>query len=129
MIRRLFRESPALAAVLIAILAALAGAGIRYGFYEPDTFGAICYAEKPWWCVFRTFIAVASKYSGFGWVALALAVIAALRSFTRRPAQGLAYGAIVIGGLGLILYDTTVSTPAVLIATILLVRAPERPAL
>lgn len=126
---RTVRENPAVAGVVVAVLAAFAGAGIRYWFYEPDTFGAICYAEKPWWCIFRTFVAVMSKYSLFGWIAEALALLAIVRAFMHRPATGLAYSAIVIGGLGLILYDATVSAPAVLIGVILLVRAPERRAL
>jgi hypothetical protein len=120
------RENPAVACVVVAILAALAGTAIRYWFYEPDTFGAICYAENPWWCVFRTFVAVMSKYSLFGWIAEALALLAIVRAFMHRPATVLAYAAIVVGGMGLILYDATVSTPAVLIGVILLVRAPER---
>ena len=56
-------------------------------------------------------------------VGVALAILAA---FAGRPAVGLSYGAIVIGGVGLLLYDATLSVPAILIATILLVRAPER---
>ena len=124
--KRLLRDNPALLAVVIAALAFVVGAAVRYWFYEPDIFGAICYAEKPWWCVFRTFVAVASKLNVFGWVAVGLALLAAGRIFVGKPGHALAYGAIIIGGAGMILYDATVSTPAVLLATILLVRAPER---
>jgi glucan 1,3-beta-glucosidase len=122
----LFRGNPALLAIIVAALAACVGAAIRYQFYEPDIFGAICYAEKPWWCVFRSFIAVASKNYGFGWTAILLVTIASWRIYTGKSANVLLWIAIVLGGCGMILYDATVSTPAVLIATILLARAPER---
>jgi hypothetical protein len=126
---RLFRTNPAVLAVIVAALAACAGAAIRYQFYEPDIFGAICYAEKPWWCVFRSFIAVASKNSGFGWTATLLVAIAGWRIYAGKSANALLWAALIIGGCGMILYDATVSTPAVLVATILLVRAPERKAI
>ena len=123
---KLFCDNPALLAVIVAALAACIGAAIRYQFYEPDTFGAICYAENPWWCIFRTSIAVASKNYGLGWTATVLTAIAAWRIYTGKPANALLWIAIVLGGCGMILYDATVSTPAVLLATILLARAPER---
>jgi hypothetical protein len=126
MMKKLFRDNPALLAVILAALAFLVGTGVRYWFYEPDIFGAICYADKPWWCVFRSFIAVASKFNVFGYVGLLLTALAAWRIYIGKPMHGLAYAAIIIGGAGMILYDATVSAPAVLIATILLVRAPER---
>lgn len=123
---KLFCENPALAAIVIAALSACVGAAIRYQFYEPDIFGAICYAEKPWWCVFRSFIAIASKHYGFGWTAIVLVAVAGLRIYASKPANALLWIAILLGGCGMILYDATVSTPAVLVATILLTRAPER---
>jgi len=123
---KLFRENPALLAIVVAALAACMGAAIRYQFYEPDTFGAICYAENPWWCVFRSAIAIASKHYGLGWTAILLTAIAAWRIYAGKPANALLWIAIVLGGCGMILYDATVSTPAVLMATILLTRAPER---
>jgi hypothetical protein len=76
--------------------------------------------------VFRSFIAVASKNYGFGWTAILLVTIASWRIYTGKSANVLLWIAIVLGGCGMILYDATVSTPAVLIATILLARAPER---
>ncbi len=123
---KLFCENPALLAIIVAALAACVGAAIRYQFYEPDTFGAICYAENPWWCIFRTAIAVASKNYGLGWTATLLTAIAAWRIYKGQAANALLWIAIVLGGCGMILYDATVSTPAVLLATILLARAPER---
>jgi hypothetical protein len=111
---------------MVCLVAALAGWGIRYWFYEPDIFGAICYAEKPWWCIFRTFIAVETRNYGAGWTSLALAVIALIQIARGRSGRGFAFAALTIGGMGLILYDTTVSAPAVLIAALSLVRAPER---
>lgn len=124
--RRVFRAAPAVAGVVICIAAALLGAAIRYLFYEPDIFGAICYYEYPWWCVFRTFIAVESKYFGLGWTATTLAVIGLVRIAMGRRPHGFAYATLVIGGIGLILYDTTMSAPAVLFAALSLVRTPER---
>ena len=123
---KVFCDNPALAAIVVAALAACAGAAIRYQFYEPDTFGAICYAENPWWCVFRSAIAVTSKNYGLGWTAIVLTAIAAWRIYGGKPANVFLWIAVVLGGCGMILYDATVSTPAVLLATILLARAPER---
>ena len=123
---RLFTRAPAFAAVVACFIAALTGAAIRYWFYEPETFGSICYYEYPWWCVFRTFIAVESKYFGLGWTATTLATIGLVRIAMGRRPHGFAYAALVIGGIGLILYDTTMSAPAVLFAALSLVRAPER---
>jgi hypothetical protein len=128
MIARLFKTTPVLAGILICVIAALFGWCVRYWFYEPDIFGAICYAQKPWWCIFRTFIAVETRHYGGGWTATALALIALLQIARGRRANGFAYAALVIGGIGLILYDTTLSAPAVLIAALSLVRAPERAA-
>lgn len=122
----LLRENPALLAIVVAALAACVGAAIRYQFYEPDIFGAICYAENPWWCVFRSAIAVASKHYGLGWTASLLTAIAGWRIYRGGSANALLWIAIVLGGCGMILYDATVSTPAVLLATILLTRSPER---
>ena len=125
---RLFTRAPAFAAVVVCFIAALTGAAIRYWFYEPETFGSICYYEYPWWCVFRTFIAIETRHYGFGWTSLALATIGLIRIWMGRSPTPFAYGALVIGGMGLLLYDTTLSAPAVLLATLSLVRAPERAA-
>jgi hypothetical protein len=126
MIARLFRDAPALAGIVVCLLAALGGWCVRYWFYEPDIFGAICYAENPWWCIFRTIIAVETRNFGTGWTSLGLAAIALIRIARGRSGTGFAYAALVVGGIGLILYDTTLSAPAVLIALLSLVRAPER---
>ena len=128
MIARLFRDAPAFAGVIVCIAAAFAGAAVRYWFYEPDVYGAICYYDYPWWCVFRTFIAVETRYFGFGWTALASASFALARIWMGASCRPYAFGALVIGGMGLLLYDTTLSAPAVLLATLSLVRAPERTA-
>ena len=128
MIARLFRKAPVVAGVIVCFVAAIAGACIRYWFYEPDIFGAICYSEKPWWCIFRTFIAVETRHYGAGWTAMALAAFAFVQIARGKRADGFAFTALVIGGIGLILYDTTLSAPAVLLAALSLVRAPERAA-
>ena len=122
-------ENPALLAIIVAALAACVGGEIRYQFYEPDIFGAICYEQNPWWCVFRSAIAVASKNYGLGWTSMLLIAVAGWRLYSGKSANALLWVPIVLGGCGMILYDATVSTPAVLIATILLARAPERRAI
>jgi hypothetical protein len=126
--KNLFRQNPALLAILVAAIAAAVGAIIRYQFFEPDIFGAICYAEKPWWCVFRTFIAVTSKNYGLGWTSILLVTLAGWRLYRGKSANALCWAAVVLGGCGMILYDATISTPAVLTAIIMLVRSPERKA-
>jgi len=121
-------RSPALIGLLVAIAAFFVGMALRYGFYEPDIYGAICYEQNPWWCIFRTAIAVGSKRYIFGWSSEALVLVAAVMIARGRDVRWPLYLALVIGGLGLMLYDQTVSSPAVLFAIIFLVRAPERAA-
>jgi hypothetical protein len=124
---RLFR-SPAVVGLVIAIAAFFCGMALRYGFYEPDIYGAICYEQNPWWCVFRTAIAVGSKRYMFGWISEALMLYGAFMIVRGRALTWPFYLSAAIGGLGLMLYDQTVSAPAVLLSIILLVRAPERAA-
>lgn len=127
MTQRLFR-SPAFVALVIAVVAFFCGMALRYEFYEPDIYGAICYEQNPWWCVFRTMIAVGSKRYMFGWTSEVLMVFGAFMVVRGRDIRWPFYFAAAIGGLGLMLYDQTVSAPAVLLSIILLVRAPERAA-
>jgi hypothetical protein len=64
----------------------------------------------------------------FGWSSEALVLFAAIMIARGRDVRWPLYSALVIGGFGLMLYDQTVSAPAVLLSIIFLVRAPERAA-
>ncbi len=103
------------------------GAGylIRYGFVEPEAMGAACERGDPWWCPLRTGFIMFTQWNGFGWLALALAVLAAagLIRGSAGAARWIALAALVTAGLGMILYNNTMSVPAAILALICLIRA------
>lgn len=98
----------------LAALAAAAGWGLRYAVVEPEALGEACRIGGPWWCPLRTALIVATEWGGLG-IAGALAAVAAI--FVRgRAAYFLIAVAMVLGGAGLYLYNTTFAAAAVLIA-------------
>ncbi len=117
--------------LIAAALAGAAGYAVRYGLVEPEKFGAACERAGPWWCVPRTAFIVFTEWNGFGWLSVALAAIgiaAMLRA--GRATVGvhvLALGAMLTGGAGLILYNATFSSIAVVAAMLLLCRRPAAP--
>jgi len=123
-IAALWGEASSLGGVIACVLAYGAGYLIRYGFVEPEALGAACERTHPWWCPLRTGFIVFTQWKGFSSLALLLAVITAvaLARGKAERARRLGFAAMVVAGLGLILYNTTLSVPAAILALICLVR-------
>lgn len=117
-VRAPFHAARPLGGVLLAIAAAVAASGVRYRFIEPETLGAACVGGGPWWCAPRTLLIVATELGAFGMLAFATA-LATLLVGGRWHAY-LAHAALLVGGAGLILYNATLSGPAVVLALLTL---------
>jgi hypothetical protein len=113
-------------AMLTASTALIAYA-VRYGFVEPEQLGAACEQSGPWWCGPRTAFIVFTEWNGFGWTSLALAALALVWMARRRDPALLALISLAVGGAGLVLYNATLSTVAVVTAVLLLTQ-PRREA-
>lgn len=126
----LWGEASSLGGVLTCALAYGAGYLIRYQVVEPEVLGAACERAQPWWCPVRTGFIIFTQWQGFSWLAVLLAIGAAValgrgsRAWSRR----MGFAAMTIAGLGMILYNATLSVPAAVLALICLIRAslPER---
>lgn len=134
MIRHLYSLQP-LPGIFAAALAFCAGYAVRYGLVEPEKFGAACEKAGPWWCAPRTAFIVFTEWNGFGWLSLALAAIAVGLMVAAGRTQGqrihtLAMVTMVTGGAGLVLYNSTFSSVAVIVGLLLLCRrlAPDETA-
>lgn len=106
---------PALVAVILA--AAFAGIGyfLRYSWVEPEAIGNMCKsAEAVWWCPGRTALIVTTEWNGLGYAATALAIFSLFVG--RRAAVTLAFAAMAIGGMGLVLYNATEAGPGIILA-------------
>jgi hypothetical protein len=103
---RLLATRPALTAVLVAIACAGLGTVVRDYLVVPQAIGDLCgSAQAPWWCPARTGLIVAIQRDGLGYAATLLAALSIiLRS---RVAIALAFAAMAIGGIGLVLYNAT----------------------
>ncbi len=131
LIYRLFPLQP-LAGIVAAALAFSAGYAVRYGLVEPEKFGAACEKAGPWWCTPRTAFIVFTEWNGFGWLSLALAALAVGLTVAAGRTQGqrihaIAMATMLTGGAGLVLYNSTFSSVAVVVGLLLLCRrlAPE----
>jgi hypothetical protein len=111
---RPFRGRPALAAVVVALIFAGIGYGLRYGWVEPEAIGNMCKsAEAVWWCPLRTALIVATEWNGLGYAATACAILSLLAG--PRRAVMLALLAMAIGGAGLVLYNATEAGPGMIL--------------
>jgi len=113
----------------LAFATAIIAYGVRYGFVEPEQLGAACEKARPWWCGPRTAFIVFTEWNGLGWASLALAALALVWLARRRDPTRLALAALAVGGAGLLLYNATLSTVAVVVAVLVLAKprheAPE----
>lgn len=107
---------------LAAILAATAA--LRFLLIEPHDIGHLCLqADAPWWCAARGAVAAAFRSQAFGALGLACGLWAWLRGEPRWAAA-----AMLVGGAGLMLYNTNLAAPGVLLGIIVLARGRGRPA-
>lgn len=114
-VRRLLQGAPVLPGFLLAALAAGAAYVTRYQFVEPEAMGELCLPDAaPWWCTIRTGLVVGTQWGLFGWVALALAALAF--AVPPRWARTAGWAAMVVGGAGLYLYNTTGASVALVFA-------------
>lgn len=121
----LWGDARAVGGLLVCALSFVAGYVIRYQFVEPEAMGAACERGDPWWCPLRTGFIMFTEMNGFGWLSLLLAVVAVvlLARGGARGARWIAVIAMIAAGLGMILYNNTMSVPAAILALICLIRA------
>ncbi|MEN3976629.1 hypothetical protein [Emcibacter sp. SYSU 3D8] len=124
-IAALWGDARAVGGIVVCALGFGAGYAIRYRFVEPEAMGAACERGDPWWCPLRTGFIMFTQGNGFGWLSLLLAVvaIAVLAKGGARAARWLAIAGLAAAGLGMILYNNTMSVPAAILALICLIRA------
>ena len=121
-----FKAARPLGGLVLAGTAVLLGLGIRYGFIEPERIGAACEQAGLWWCMLRR-----GLMSALGWNALGLAaLVCALLGFLPNPRRHAlaAHGALILGGAGLVLYNATAASAAVVLAIIALALRRQGPA-
>jgi hypothetical protein len=116
------RRGPAWKAWLVPLIlggAALALALVtRYLWIESTEIGLSCAAvPAPWWCEPRFIVIRIHQLDGWGLVALAAGVISLLTRW-----YPLALVALVIGLLGLVLYNTGLAAVGLLAALLLIIR-------
>ena len=88
---------------LVGVAAWLAATAVRYGLVEREDLGPLCEAATaPWWCHVRLLVIRAFLHDVFGFASLACAA-AALWGRSRR----LAYAAVAVGVVGMVLYNFT----------------------
>lgn len=97
-------------------------AALRFLLIEPHEIGHLCLQDSaPWWCELRSGLAVAFRSQAFGIVSLAAGVWAWWRADARWAAA-----AMLIGAAGLMLYNTNLAAPGVLLGIIALAREARR---
>jgi len=112
---RLLAARPALTAVILTVAFAGIGYFLRYSWVEPEALGNMCKsAEAAWWCPARTALIVTTEWNGLGYAATLLAVLSVFRR--PRGAVMLAFAAVIIGGMGLVLYNATETGPGLIVA-------------
>jgi len=121
----LWGDARAVGGLVVCALSFVGGYFIRYRFVEPEAMGAACERGDPWWCPLRTGFIMFTEWNGFGWLSLLLAVLAitVLAKGGAKTARWIAITAMIAAGLGMILYNNTMSVPAAILALICLIRA------
>jgi hypothetical protein len=94
---------------------------VRYGLIQPEFFRNACDPESmPGWCWPRQIVVLASDNWLFGVASFALGVWAVLRPSSCR---GAALAAVVIGAVGLALYDAEFASVGLVFGLIAAARA------
>lgn len=121
----LWGDARAVGGLLVCAASFIGGYFIRYSFVEPEAMGAACERTHPWWCPVRTGFIMFTEWGGFGWLSMALALLAvwSLTKGNTGRARWICLIAMVTSGLGMILYNSSMSAPAAILALICLIRA------
>lgn len=97
--------------------------GLRYGVVEAGRLPTDCPARQDAWCAFKDVLVWVFLQQRLGWLALGAGLVAVLGGW--RPVAWLGW----LGGvLGLILYCADLSAPGLLLALLVLIRAPQQAA-
>lgn len=115
-------KAPILPALLLAVAAVGLAWVIRYQLVEPEKWGTACEMANQalWWCPPRTAFIVFTRGHGFGISALVLAILTL--AVSGRHAYRFVLATMLVGGCGLLLYDTAFSATAVLLAGLRAIR-------
>ena len=116
----LFRSLQPLPGVTLAVVTAILAGLVRHHFVEPDRLGLACQTGNPWWCDARTLFIVFSQGNGYGWISMLFAAMAVLWLWRGRDPMPFAMIAMGFGGAGLLLYNVTFSSVAIVAATLVL---------
>jgi hypothetical protein len=104
-----------------AVVAAFA-AVLRFQLIEPQSIGILCSgAGAPWWCLPREAVVLAFHFEVMG----ALALLLGIAAFFDDEPRGtrLAWVALPFAAAGLVLYNATWATPAILLGLMAVVRS------
>lgn len=112
---------PPLRFLAVAAGVVVLAVAVRFHLIEPQAIGIICAAPgAPWWCLPREALVLPFHFGVPGAVAF---VLAGVGFFLDGPwARRLAWGVMPVAAAGLILYNATWSTPAILLALLTVVR-------
>jgi hypothetical protein len=115
-------DAAALGGILLCAASIALAQLLRHQVIEPDTVGAACAQDGPFWCPLRTGLIMVTEKGGFGWLAIAGALLALAALIAgRTPATRVcAAVALAAGGFGMVLYNATIAAPAVVLAVICL---------
>lgn len=109
-----------------AVTAAIAGSILRNVFIEPAHMGAACEIAKPWWCGLRASMILFTHWNGLGWASLVLTLVTAAALLTGRRYIALATVTLIVAGLGITLYNASLSIVCAVAAVLILTNAvPE----
>jgi hypothetical protein len=104
----------------LSLIAALVCGGlgwvVRYLWIEPAEMGAACERANLWWCPLRLNFIYFHQAYGMAWGALVLAGLAVV--LPRRFAPPAVIAAMIVAGLGLVLYNTAGAAVALVIALV-----------
>ncbi|GEO79991.1 hypothetical protein [Pararhodospirillum oryzae] len=117
---RTLRAAQPLPGVVLAGVAAVIATRLRYDLVEPEAMGAACQAAGPWWCGPRRGLIMLTEWKMIGLAALLLALLAWGRHLRRGDPTALALAALAVGGVGIVLYNATASTAALVAAGLVL---------
>jgi hypothetical protein len=106
-------------ALLWGGIAGAIAAAIRFGMIELDFFRARCDPPFPLWCWPRYILAQAADRWVYGAVSLAFGVYAVVRPMR----SGVALAAVIVGAVGLALYDAGPASVGLVLGLAVLARA------